>query len=263
MISGVGRSVVLSLNSLSSAQDGSIHGWIAPGVFGEAPVNWSALRAHVKNDIQQVEMNMQIFVEDTTTTQVGHIAGLNAEGHLQGWSAKPESGTHELPVQVSVGDRHVLAFTTGRWASESYRSFSVPLDALVQGSGVHKLGITGGCSAPAPFGRKDSFVLRTAAGLIHGAPLQIKANVLTGAFQIAADQDAVVTVALRNGAYQSDTFLCDQPVSYNFNGKSCGFSLPLLPSDMINPTVCEIVLGQIPGDDLGSFALTDFLCDLD
>lgn len=261
VVSGAGRSVCLPLSGLSGgacAQDDFIQGWIACSAFGAAPPDWHGLRGHVENDIQHLEMEMLTFVEDPEQVQTGHLAGLNAAGHLQGWSTKPESGTHELPVLVRVGDQQLFAFTEGRWPNENFRCFDIPLEAVVGRAGVHRLHLAGGCSRAAPFGREDSFVMRTPAGLVHGAPVQIGADRITGAFQMAGNHKAVVSVSLHDGAYQSDTYRCDQSSPYDFNGQPCGFALPLGSSTPINPISCKIVLRGAQGEDLGSFALSDF-----
>lgn len=261
VVSGAGRIIRLPLSGLSggaSTQDDFIQGWIACSAFGAGPSDWHGLRGHVENDIQHLEMEMRTFVEDPAQAQTGHLAGLNAAGHLEGWSAKPESGTHELPVLVRLDDQQLFGFTDGRWANENFRAFDIPLEDVVRGTAVHRLHLAGGCSRPAPFGRADSFVMRTSAGLVHGAPVQVSADRVTGAFQIAANHEAVVSVSLRDGAYQSDTCRCDQSGQYDFNGKPCGFALPLGSSTPINPTSCKIVLRDAQGEDLGSFALSDF-----
>lgn len=264
VVSGAARSVRLPLSGLSgltgaAEQDDFVQGWIARSAFGDAVPNWQDLRGHVENGIQHLEMQMQTFVEDPEAAQTGHVAGLDGAGHLVGWTAKPESGTHELPVLAQVGRARLCALTMGRWANENFRRFALPLDAVVQGTGVHSLQLSGGCTRAEPFGRADSFIMRTSAGLVQAAPVQLSRDTVQGAFQMASDPDTAVTVTLQDGTYQSDTFRCDQSVLYNFNGKSCGFTLPLSPSTPINPATCKIVLGRAQGDDLGSFALSDFL----
>lgn len=263
-VSGAVRSVRLPLSGLSgltgaAEQDDFVQGWIVRSAFGDAALNWQDLRGHVENDIQHLEMQMETFIEDPETAQTGHVAGLDGAGHLVGWTTKPESNTHELPVLARVGGARLCAFSAGRWASENFRRFALPLDAVVQGTDVHRLQLSGGCTRAEPFGRAQSFIMRTPAGLVQAAPVQLAHDTVQGAFQMAGDPDTAVTVTLRDGAYQSDTFRCDQSVLYNFNGKPCGFTLPLSPSTPINPATCKIVLGRAQGDDLGSFALSDFM----
>lgn len=261
VVSGAGQSVRVPLSGFAGQvpEPDFIQGWIPRSAF-KGVTDWSNLQPHIENGFQRLDLNMECFVEDPQTVQTGHVAGLTATGHLQGWCAKPESGDHELPVLATLGEARLFSFSRGRWATESFRSFSIPLGPLVRSGCVYPLHVAGCCTRANPFGRGDGFVMRTPVGLIHAAPVQLTHDTVQGAFQMVEDSDMVLTVTLRDGVHKSEIAACDQSGTYNFNGKTCSFVLPFSSSG-VTPATSEIILGQVGVGDIGSFALADFMPD--
>lgn len=248
--------------SSGGSDDGLVSGQIPLALLEQGDADlWKDALAHLDIAGARHQIRLRVSELDQTATQTGHVAGIDADGFLNGWSLCEALPDADLPVIARVGAVQLGTMTSGGWQNGRERAYRINVAPHLASNGLTRIDVSGANEAAWPFTRKTFFAALLDSEILLAAPLTITEGLISGAFQLPGNPTEPLRVELRDGDTTTISTCCNRfsHPNFNFNGFHCGFFIRL-PS-RFNPETTRLVLKHPDIEQPIEFGLRELLSD--